>query len=105
MRFLPLLTALPLAIYSVGIGAQAYPVKPIRIITAGVGGGNDVSARLVAQGLSASLGQQAIVDNRASGVVTADAVAKAAPDGYTVLVYGSTVWITPLLQQTPYDPV
>ena len=45
------------------------------------------------------------MDNRASGIVTAEAVAKAPPDGYTVLVYGSTIWITPLLQNTPYDPV
>ena len=98
------LTGLALA----GAGAvfgQTYPTKPVRVITAGVGGGNDVSARLVAQGLTAGLGQQAIVDNRASGIVTAEAVAKAAPDGYTVLVYGSTIWITPLLQSTPYDPV
>jgi tripartite-type tricarboxylate transporter receptor subunit TctC len=85
--------------------AQTYPSKPIRVITAGIGGGNDVSARLIAQGLTTAFGQQAIVDNRASGIVTAEAVAKAPPDGYTVLVYGSTVWITPLLQSTPYDPV
>lgn len=93
------------AVVAAGASAQNYPVKPIRVITAGVGGGNDVSARLVAQGLSAGFGQQAIVDNRASGVVTAEAVARAPADGYTVMVYGSTVWITPLLQPTPYDPV
>jgi len=87
-----------------GLG-QSYPVKPIRVVTAGIGGGNDVSARLMAQGLTAAFGQQSMVDNRASGIITAEAVAKAAPDGYTVLVYGSTIWITPLLQTTPYDPV
>ncbi len=99
-----LLAGMMLACAGVG-SAQVYPNKPIRVITAGIGGGNDVSARLIAQGLSAGLGQLAIVDNRASGIVTAEAVAKAAPDGYTVLVYGSTIWITPLLLSTPYDPV
>ena len=94
------------ALCAVGlVSGQNYPTRPIRVITAGVGGGNDVSARLVAQGLSASIGQQVIVENRASGIITAEAVAKAAPDGYTVLVYGSTIWTTPLLQSTPYDPV
>lgn len=94
------------ALFAVGlVSGQNYPTRPIRVITAGVGGGNDVSARLVAQGLSASIGQQVIVENRASGIITAEAVAKAAPDGYTVLVYGSTIWTTPLLQSTPYDPV
>ena len=98
--------SLGLMLLGAGVAAgQSYPGKPLRIITGGVGGGNDVSARLVAQGLSVSMGQQTIVDNRSSGAVTAEAVAKAAPDGYTILVYGSTIWITPLMQKTPCDAV
>ena len=54
-------------------------------------------ARLIAQGISGPLGQPVIVDNRATGVIAAEAVAKAPPDGYTLLVHGSTVWIAPLV--------
>src|ERR1044071_876715 len=85
--------------------AQSYPNKPIRIVTGGVGGGNDFAARLMAQGLTTSLGQQVIVDNRASGVIPGETVSRAPPDGYTLLVTGGTLWIGPLLQPTPYDPM
>ncbi len=87
------------------VKAQDYPAKPVRIVTAGAGAGTDYVARLMAAGLSERFKQSFVVENRASGVITADTVAKAAPDGHTLLSYGSTVWITPLLQQTPYDPV
>ena len=85
--------------------AQNYPDKPIRIITSQPGGGNDFTARLIAQGLTGPLGQQVIVDNRAGGVLTSEVVAKALPDGYTLLVNGGTHWIGPLLRDAPYDPV
>ena len=49
--------------------AQNYPVRPIRIITAGVGGGNDLVSRLIAQGISGPLGQQVVVENRSGGLV------------------------------------
>jgi len=65
--------------------AQAYPSKPIRMIVgAPPGGTTDVVGRLIAPKLSERLGQQVIVDNRpgASGMIGADAVAKASPDGY-----------------------
>ncbi len=86
--------------------AQDYPNKPIRMFTAGVGGGNDFLARLIAPGLSSSMGQPIVIENR-GGAVTGpgDTVAKAAPDGYTLLLIGSNLWISPFLQKTPYDPV
>ena len=82
-----------------------YPNKPIRIVTAAPGGGNDFMARIVAQGISGPLGQQVVVDNRASGVITGDIVSKAPPDGYTLLVIGSDFWIGPLIRKTVWDPV
>ncbi len=85
--------------------AQNYPTRPIRIVTGGTGGGNDIASRLVAQGLTASWGQQVIVDNRPSGVIPGQIVAKSAPDGYTLVVYGSSFWIAPFLQPTPYEPL
>ena len=51
------------------VQAQSFPAKPIRIITSGVGGAGDVASRLVAQGIAPALGQQVIVDNRASGPI------------------------------------
>lgn len=86
--------------------AQAYPTKTLRMLTAEHGGNSDLSARLIAQGLSASLGQQVIVDNRVGGIIIADIAAKAAPDGYTLFTYSSTLWLIPLMRsRTPYDPV
>ncbi len=84
---------------------QTYPNKPIRIVTIEPGGGGDLAARLIAQGLSGSLGQQVLVDNRGGGVIAIEIVAKAPPDGYTLLLYGGTLWIGPLLQNVSWDPV
>ena len=78
--------------------AQNYPDKPVRIVTGGTGGGNDLVARLIAQGLTASLGQQVILDNRPSGTIPQEVVAKARPDGYTLVLSGSGFWILPILQ-------
>ena len=87
------------------VSAQGFPAKPIRIVSAEVGGGNDFAARVVAQGLNV-MGQPVIVDNRPSGVIPGSIVAKAPPDGYTLLAYGVSLWIAPLLQDDiPYDPV
>ena len=89
-----------------GAHAQSFPNKPIRILTGGAGGGNDILARLIAQGLTVSLGQQVIVDNRPSGVIPGDILAKSPPDGYTLAVSGSSFWISLLfLDKPPYDPV
>ncbi len=83
--------------------AQNWPLKPVRIITAEPGTGNDLIARLIVPYLSNAFGQQFIVDNR--GLVAVDMVAKAAPDGYTLLSYGPPLWLTPLLRQVSYDPL
>jgi tripartite-type tricarboxylate transporter receptor subunit TctC len=84
--------------------AQGYPQKPVRIVTAGVGGASDFVSRVVAQAISAPLGQQVIVDNRPSGVIPGEVVANAPPDGYTLLVASNGLWAEALLRKsTPYD--
>ena len=83
--------------------AQNYPARPIRLVTSAAGGASDFAARLISQGLSTGLGQQVIVDNRGGGVVPVEIVAKAPADGYTLLYYGSTLWLLPLLQEASYD--
>jgi tripartite-type tricarboxylate transporter receptor subunit TctC len=85
--------------------AQAFPVKPVRIVTAEPGGGSDFTTRQIAQGLTASLGQQVVVENRPSGVIPGEIVAKAQPDGYTLLVFNTILWVGPLIQKTPYEVV
>ena len=85
--------------------AQDYPTRPVRIVASEAGGGGDFIARLVAQGLSGALGQQVVVENRGGGVIAGDVVAKSPPDGYTLLLYGNTLWLLPLMRkQVPYDP-
>ena len=83
--------------------AQEYPSKPVRIVTGSVGGGNDLMARQIAQGITGSLGQPVIVDNRGVGALPMEAVYKQPPDGYTLLLQGASLWILPLLQKTSYD--
>ena len=75
------------------VAAQTYPVRPIRIVAGGVGGGSDFTARMIAQGLTAAWGQQVVVDNRPSGFVPGEIVMRAQPDGHTLLVSGSSLWI------------
>ena len=85
---------------------QDYPNKPIRLISPGPGGGADFVARFIAQGISGSLGQQVIVDNRPAGVIPGQIVSKATPDGYTLMVNGNSFWIAPLMRENiAYDPV
>lgn len=84
--------------------AQTYPAKPVRIVTVAPGSANDIVARLIAQELRPVLGQTVIVDNR--GTIAAEVVARAPADGYTLLLYGSAVWLSPFIRSnTPYDPV
>lgn len=83
---------------------QAYPNKPVRVITSEPGGGTDVVARMVAQGISATLGQNVIVDNRVFAL-SGELVSKATPDGYTLLAAGTPLWTAPLLQKMNYDLV
>ena len=88
------------------IYGQDFPSKPVRIVTSGAGGPSDIAARLVAQGISGPLGQPVVVDNRAAGNTIMEAVQKAPPDGHTVLLYGSALWLGPFMQtNAPYDPV
>ena len=100
-------SAVLLALGALWAGAalsQEYPGRPVRIVTAPAGGGNDFSARLVARGISGPLGQQVIVDNRPT-VLAPEIVAKAAPDGYTMLLNGSSHWIGPFVERVSYDPL
>ena len=89
--------------------AQAFPTKPIRFVAAfPAGGPSDIVARAMAKRMSEVLGQPVIVDNRtgAGGNIGAEAVAKAPPDGYTVLLGGSYVIIAPALYlKPPFDPI
>ena len=87
------------------VAAQDYPSKPLRIVTSTVGGSNDLASRLVAPMLSGPLGQPVIVDNR-PGIVAIEVVAKAPPDGYTLLLYGNVTWLDPLMRDKPlWDPI
>src|SRR5688572_6573229 len=83
--------------------AQDYPTRPIRIVTSGIGGGNDFISRLIAQQIAGPLGQQVIVDNQPSGIHPQVAVVKAPADGYTILVGGSAIWLSQFLRSdVPY---
>ncbi len=82
--------------------SQNYPTRPVRIVSSEAGASNDFLSRVVAQGLSPSLGQQVIVDNRASAVMPG-IVARAAPDGYTLLIATNLVWVAPFLQTVSYN--
>lgn len=87
------------------VSAQAYPNKPIRIMASEAGGGTDTIARMIAQSMSSSFGQPVIVENRGGVTLSIELVKKASPDGYTLLVGGSTVWTLPLLQSNKlWDP-
>jgi tripartite-type tricarboxylate transporter receptor subunit TctC len=90
-------------------GAADYPSQPIRLLVgASAGGTTDTMARAVAQPLSAALGQPVLVENRpgAGGNIAAEAVARAAPDGHTVLVcFTSHTFNATLYPRLPFDPV
>jgi tripartite-type tricarboxylate transporter receptor subunit TctC len=84
--------------------AQApYPSKVIRIVTAAAGSNNDWGARLVGDTMSPALGSNVIVENR--GGFAVDVVAKAPPDGYTILFYGPAAWTQQLFRETTIDPL
>jgi tripartite-type tricarboxylate transporter receptor subunit TctC len=92
-----------------GALAQGYPSKVVRLVVASApGGGSDLVARTLAGKLGPALGQQVLVDNRAGagGRIGAEAVAKAAPDGYTLLVGTSSLMVIApaMYAKLPYDP-
>src|SRR5688572_19749590 len=99
-----LLAVAPLA----GALAQSYPVKPVRIIVGfSAGGGGDVSGRILAQKMSASLGQPVIVDIRAGagGAIADELVAKSPADGHTLLYAAGSFATLPVLRaKLPYHP-
>ncbi len=87
--------------------AQPYPSKPVRMVV-GVapGGGTDVTARVIVQALSDGLGQRVVIDNRpgANGVLGSELAARAAPDGYTILMVNSGHTVNPgMYRKLPYD--
>jgi tripartite-type tricarboxylate transporter receptor subunit TctC len=113
MAILRSLFACSIAVFTAQIvHAQSdnYPSRPIRfIVPLPAGGGADLVARLVAERLGKSLGQQVLVDNRAGGgtVIGADLAAKSAPDGYTLLLGTATTHAinASLVKKLPYDPI
>ena len=107
MRFLPVTTVLTVSLIGCTatlVSAQeTFPSRVIRILTPATGGGSDVLARMIAPALTESLGQQVIVDNR--GSLATELAAKAAPDGYTLLIDGSPLWLQPLFRKVGWNPV
>ncbi len=103
----PFILAIALALVAPPALAQKYPDHPIRLIVPfPAGGPTDIVARVLSQAMSASLGQAIVIENRggAGGVNGTDAVAKAAPDGYTLaLTSAGALAISPALQKVPYD--
>jgi tripartite-type tricarboxylate transporter receptor subunit TctC len=89
-----------------GAAAADYPAKPIRIVVPfAPGGGSDVITRLMAEKMAADLGVSVIVDNKpgASSIIGTDAVARSAPDGYTILMTNSAITSNPWLFKLPFD--
>ena len=98
-----------LACFATASFSQAFPSKTITIVVpTAPGGANDAMARIIAQSMSIDLGQPVIVDNKAgaNGAIASEFVARAQPDGYTILFgYIATHGINPALQKLKYDPV
>lgn len=90
------------------VQAQAFPVRPVRLIVPFTpGGGVDIVARALAQKMGEGLAQSIVIDNRAGagGAIGMELGARAAPDGYTVLIASSTIAINPALYKNhPFDP-
>jgi tripartite-type tricarboxylate transporter receptor subunit TctC len=108
---LTLAATLPAAARARTTAAAAWtPERPVRaIVPFAPGGTTDVVARVVAEGAGAALGQPVVIENRpggAAGLVGTDAVAKAAPDGYTILIHSNAHVIAPaLVARMPFDPI
>ena len=98
---------LALAAFQLVAHAQTYPTKPVRLLVGfAPGGANDILARIVGQKLADSMGQPVVVENRpgASGLIAAEMLAKAAPDGYTLMLGSTgTQTMAPHLSKLAYD--
>jgi tripartite-type tricarboxylate transporter receptor subunit TctC len=108
MNIKPLISSIALTLLTVTASiAQTFPSKPIKIVVPfGAGGVADLTARTVAQKLSESLGQPVVIDNKpgAGGVVAGDTVAKAEPDGYTLLLMSNATAVSAgLFKSLPFD--
>ena len=102
-RLISYVLPLAAAVGASTVHGQSYPSKPVRIIASTAGGSSDFTARLISPGLTERLGQQVIVDNR--GNIGGEILARLPPDGYNLLIDGASLWIGPLVQKTPYDPM
>jgi len=100
-----LLPAALMALCTLPALGQEFPNRPIRIVAGAPGGSSDFAARTVAQGMAGLMGQNVVVENRSFGVQAIENVIRAQPDGYTLLYYGSALWVGPLLTKLSYDPV
>ena len=106
----PQLKKLPLAACAMSLAftgtalAQNFPNRPIHVYTSDIGGGTDIVARIVGQIISGPLGQQVVVENKNGGVIAPDTVAHAAPDGYSLLFFGTSLWLIEYLRsQVPFN--
>src|SRR5215813_12532282 len=105
----PIIVALTL-LFSGEVLGQVYPIRPIHLVVPSSAGAGvtDIMARLVGRHLSTRIGQQIVIDNRpgASGILGAQVVSRAAPDGYTLLIANVSLVVNPFLYpKMPYDPL
>jgi tripartite-type tricarboxylate transporter receptor subunit TctC len=109
VRFALACPAAALALLAAPLGAQTYPVKPIRLIVPFVPGGNtDILARMVMPEMGKALGQQIVIENRggAGSTIGTEAAARSAPDGYTLLMVSAAHVINPaMIRKLPYDSI
>ena len=92
-----------LAAFAAQAQEQNYPNRYVRILTSEAGSTNDIVSRVIARHLTEKLGQTVVVENR--GGPAADVAARSAPDGYTIMLYGSSVWVLPYFRRMSYDPL
>ena len=103
LRFIAVMSSFVMLVLGTSAAfGQAFPSKPLRILTGSPGGGSDFIARLIAQGISGPLGQQVIVVNYGQSR-HAEIVAQSQPDGYTMSINGNSAWTSFLFRKMNYD--